>query len=228
MWSAQVEALGALGTVSAPDLPGFGKQPVTPRPSLDDWARGLSSHIRASGADKALVAGCSMGGYTALALLRVDPTLLAGVALIDSRLTADSPTVAAARVGTIGEIERTGTAFLVDNTMLSLGPLARQNPALRERIRTMVMDGSASGFIAAYRAIGGRPDMTAAVAASDVPMAFIAGTDDVVVPIAELRAAAAARPGARLTEVPGAGHFSPMESPEIVTAALREFWESVG
>jgi pimeloyl-ACP methyl ester carboxylesterase len=31
-----------------------------------------------------------------------------------------------------------------------------------------------------------------------------------------------------LTEVSGAGHFSPMESPEIVTAALREFWESVG
>jgi pimeloyl-ACP methyl ester carboxylesterase len=228
MWSAQVEALGPLGAVSAPDLPGFGKQPVTPRPSLDDWARELSARIRAAGAEKALVAGCSMGGYTALALLRVDPTLLAGIALVDSRLTADSPTVAAARVGTIGEIERTGTAFLVDNTMLSLGPAGRRDPALRERIRTMVMAGNAPGLIAAYRAIGSRPEMTAAVAATDVPIAFIAGTDDVVVPIAELRSAAAARPGARLTEVSGAGHFSPMESPEIVTAALREFWESVG
>ncbi|MBV8170494.1 MAG: alpha/beta fold hydrolase [Candidatus Eremiobacteraeota bacterium] len=228
MWDSQVQTLAGLGTVMAPDLPGFGKEPMTARPSLDDWAKKLSARLRSDGVDKAVVAGCSMGGYTALALLRVDPSLLAGIALVDSRLTADTPIVAAARGGTIGQIERTGTAFLVENTTLSLGPTARKNPDVIERVRTMVSDGNSAGLIAAYRAIGSRPDMSAAVSASDVPLAIIAGTDDVVVPIAEMRELAGAIPRARLTEVPGAGHFSPLESPEVVSDALRSFWESVG
>lgn len=62
MWQAQVLALGPEGPVLAPDLPGFGNEPLTPQPSLDDWARRLSGSLRGKGIQSAVLAGCSMGG----------------------------------------------------------------------------------------------------------------------------------------------------------------------
>lgn len=228
MWRRQLEGLGAEGTVLAPDLPGFGNTPPAPQPVMDEWARELSGTLRAQGIERAVVAGCSMGGYAALALLRVDPSLVAGIALISARLAADSPPFAAARRGTIADIERLGTGFLLETMPLSLGHAARQDAALVAEMRAMISDAPAPALIAGYRAIGARPDMTATIAQSQVPLAVIAGTDDVTFPIAEARAIKQAVPRARFTEIPGAGHFSPIESPDVVTQALREFWADQG
>jgi pimeloyl-ACP methyl ester carboxylesterase len=225
MWGNQITALGGDGMVLAPDLPGFGSEPAA-QPSFDEWARRLAAKLRGQGVDKAVVTGCSMGGYVALALLRVDPTLLAGIALVSARLVGDSPVFAAARNGTISEIERLGSSFLVANTMLSLGHGSRKNPELVAAVQEMVSSAKPAALIAAYRTIGARPDMTAAVAQSQVPLAVIAGTNDVTMSIDEARAICAAVPRASFTEVPGAGHFSPMENPGAVTDALREFWNS--
>ena|SRR5271166_1011983 len=226
MWRHQVAALGGDGVVIAPNLPGFGSEPVA-TPSSDEWGRRLAAKLRGQGVDRAVVAGCSMGGYVALALLRVDPTLLAGIALISARLAGDTPVFTAARKGTIGDIERMGSSFLVFNTTLSLGPSSRKDPEIVAAIKEMVSSTKPAALIAAYRAIGARPDMTAEVAQSQVPLMVIAGTNDVTMSIDEARAICATVPRASFTEVPGAGHFSPMESPEVVTAALRDFWNAV-
>jgi pimeloyl-ACP methyl ester carboxylesterase len=229
MWKNQVVALGADGAVVAPDLPGFGNEPAAP-PLLDDWARRLSGSLRGRGVKNAVVAGCSMGGYVTLALLRVDPELLAGIALVSSRAAADTPVVSAARSATIDRIQRGGgdTRFLVEDSALALSTATRQGrPEVVAAVRAMAADGSSEALIAAYRAIGARPDMTAALAASGVPLTLIAGVDDPIVPIGEARALAASIPRATFTPVPDAGHISPMENPEVVTAALREFWNSI-
>lgn len=228
MWKSQVDALGSEGVVIAPDLPGFGGEPAAP-PSLDDWARRLSVKLRGQGVENAVVAGCSMGGYVALALLRVDPSLLAGIALVNSRAAADAPVVSAARSATIDRIQRGGgdTSFLVGDSALALSKATRRaKPEVVAAVRMMVADASAEAIVAAYRAIGSRPDMTAALAASDVPVALVAGIDDPVIPIGDARALAASIPRATFTPVPDAGHFSPMENPEVVTGALREFWNA--
>jgi len=34
-------------------------------------------------------------------------------------------------------------------------------------------------------------------------------------------------PRAAFTAVPDAGHFAPIENPDVVTKALREFWAAV-
>ena len=227
MWAAQTTALGAEGLVVAPNFPGFGNEPPAPIPSLDDWARRISGTLRGQGIERAVLAGCSMGGYTALAMLRVDPSLVAGIALISARLAGDTPVFAAARAGTIADIERRGGSFLVDNTALLLGHASRHNEAMLAAIREMVSAATPRALIAAYRAIGSRPDVSAAVAQSSVPLAVIAGNDDVTFPIAEARAICTAVPRATFTEVAGAGHFSPMESPEAVNGALRDFWNAV-
>ena len=227
MWKSQIAALGGEGLVIAPHLPGFGNEPAA-APSLDEWARRLAVALRKQGVDSAVVAGCSMGGYVALALLRVDPSMLAGIALVDSRAAADTPAVSAARAATIDRIQRGGdTRFLVKDAPTALSSATRLGkPDVVAAVRAMVADGQPAALIAAYRAIGARPDMTAALAATSVPLTVIAGTDDPMIPIDEARALAASIPRATFTPVPDAGHISPMENPEVVTGALREFWNS--
>ena len=45
-------------------------------------------------------------------------------------------------------------------------------------------------------------------------------------PVSEMSAMAAAIPGARLVVAPGAGHLPTLETPSVVTDALRRSWPS--
>lgn len=229
MWRPQVAALRFGGAVHAFDLPGFGNQPTSDEPpSLDGWALRLARELRDMGVARAVFAGCSMGGYTCLAMLRVAPDLVAGFALVNSRAAPDTPEQTANRAKAIARIQREGTDFIVQDAPLALSPRTRgQKPDVVAAIRIMAGDASPDALIAAYRAIGARPDMRDALIRVTVPAAIIAGLDDPIVPADEARALAASMPRATFTAVPDAGHISPMEQPSIVNDALRAFWSSV-
>ncbi|MBV8282123.1 MAG: alpha/beta fold hydrolase, partial [Candidatus Eremiobacteraeota bacterium] len=107
MWRAQLPALRAEGEVHALDLPGFGNAPASDEPAtMGGWAVILAADLRARGIERAAFAGCSMGGYAALSLLRIEPSMVAGIALISSRTPADSAAQQAARAEMIARIER--------------------------------------------------------------------------------------------------------------------------
>ncbi|MGZ4145307.1 MAG: alpha/beta fold hydrolase, partial [Actinomycetota bacterium] len=57
----------------------------------------------------------------------------------------------------------------------------------------------------------------------DVPVLWLHGEEDALMPIDGARATAEKIPGARFVAVPGGGHVAPMENPEAVNAAITEF-----
>ncbi len=73
------------------------------------------------------------------------------------------------------------------------------------------------------RAIMGRPDSRPGLAAIAVPTLVAVGEGDVLTPPELAEEMAAGIPGARLARIPGAGHLPPMETPDAVTALLREW-----
>ena len=76
---------------------------------------------------------------------------------------------------------------------------------------------------AAQRALATRPDCTPWLSEIRVPTLLIVGEHDVISTPAEMQGMAAAIPGARCVVIPNAGHMAPLEQPEPVNAALREF-----
>ena len=100
MWLDVVDLLAGDPTVLAVDLPGFGASPsgpdvaqalgAAPEPSLDVVADGVAAALRAEGVDRAVVAGLSLGGYVAMALVERHPDLVAGLGLVDTKSTADT------------------------------------------------------------------------------------------------------------------------------------------
>ena len=99
----------------------------------------------------------------------------------------------------------------------------RQRPELADGLRRTMMGNSAAGIAAAARGMAERPDMTAAIGEIGCPTLLVAGAEDVISPPAEMRGMAAAIPGAKLLEIPAAGHMSPLEDPAAVNAAMAKF-----
>uniref|UniRef100_UPI003B3A912D alpha/beta fold hydrolase n=1 Tax=Pseudactinotalea sp. TaxID=1926260 RepID=UPI003B3A912D len=77
MWHPVTERLPREIPVVLVDAPGFGGTPAG-EPGLDHVAAQVVDGIRGLGAERAVVAGLSMGGYIALAVAERAPGLLAG------------------------------------------------------------------------------------------------------------------------------------------------------
>jgi pimeloyl-ACP methyl ester carboxylesterase len=68
-----------------------------------------------------------------------------------------------------------------------------------------------------------RPDVTSRLQEIDVPALLICGQHDGISPPAEMRGIAGQMRSAHFVEISAAGHMSPLEQPEAVNRALREF-----
>jgi pimeloyl-ACP methyl ester carboxylesterase len=68
-----------------------------------------------------------------------------------------------------------------------------------------------------------RPDVTSRLKEIDVPALLICGQHDGISPPDEMRGIAAQMPNAHFIEISAAGHMAPLEQPEAVNQAIREF-----
>ncbi|MET9604423.1 alpha/beta hydrolase [Streptomyces sp. NPDC006512] len=236
-WAAQIRDLAQDHRVVAYDQRGHGRSPAARAYGTDALADDLVAVLKATLApgERAVVAGHSMGGMTVMAAAgRPEFAEHAAAALLcstgSSRLVAEA-TVLPLRPGRL----RTRATHAVLGSRAPLGPVT---PLARSVLKYATMGpGSAPDRVeACARIVHGCPtgvrhawsrvlaglDLDAELARLTVPTAVIGGTDDRLTPIAHARALAAALPHcAGLTELTGAGHMTPVEAPEAVTAALR-------
>jgi pimeloyl-ACP methyl ester carboxylesterase len=226
MWEAQAEALAATQRVIRFDARGFGgsalgQGPLTMERIADDGAA-LLDHL---GVAKAVVGGCSMGGYAALAFVRRHPHRLAGLVLQDTRAGADSEEVKAGRAALAAKVLAEGASVAVSAflpKLLGETTLREQEP-LGARLRERILATSPQAIADALHGLAARADSRPTLGEVRVPTLVLVGAEDVLTPPAESQAIAAAIPGARLEIVPRAGHLANLEQPGAVNAALRGF-----
>lgn len=223
MWTAQIDALSADFRVVAPDMPGFGKsgRPLE-APSLDDWAAQLLDECKTIGVERAVVGGCSMGGYLAFAMLRRSPKFIAGLALIDTRAGVDSQDVRRARYEMVEKARHEGIGFLTKADPPVSPATLSDRPDVVAAARAMTADATAVGVMVWQRALTARKDAHDLLASIDVPTCVVQGADDPIIPRAEAEEMGSRIRAARFLLVPSAGHLPPIEQPDAVTEALRD------
>jgi 3-oxoadipate enol-lactonase len=227
MWSRQVAALSPRWRVVAPDYPGLGKSEPRAEPStmeaLADDVLALLGNIRV---ERAAVVGLSMGGYLSFELYRKRPGLFRGLALCDTRPGADTPEGAANRETFARNALEKGLHWVADEmTPKLLKP--QPDPAAVREVRALIGQGTPAGVAAAQRGMARRTDSGPTLAAVACPMLVVVGAEDTLTPPPESRKMAAAVKGARLVEVPGAGHLPNIEAPEAFNQALLGFLEGL-
>lgn len=221
MWQGVADRLGPAFQAYTPTLPGFGAAPPHDW-TVDAVADELAESLRKAGHDRAVVGGCSMGGYVALAFARRHPDRLAGLVLANTRADADSPEALAGRAATLKLVAEQGTATLVEKVLPRLlgASTRRDRPELVERVRTLGCAQSAEAIRAAVVAMRDRPDSTADLPAIAAPTLVLVGAEDEFAPPEVGAAMARAIPNAELVTLPACGHLSPWEAPDAVADAI--------
>jgi pimeloyl-ACP methyl ester carboxylesterase len=223
VWSAVLDRLDGVMPVTTVNLPGFGGTPLPPGPpSLEASADAVVSVLDASGRDRAVLAGVSMGGYVALAFAARYPERVAGLALIDTKATDDPATARDDRERMAQAVTGpAGTRVLAPMTETLLGATTRaEHPEVVTRLERMLRDAPVEAVAWSQRAMATREDTTAVLSGLDVPVAVIVGEQDVLSPVPVAVGLATTARDAVLTVVPEAGHLTPLESPQHVADAL--------
>ncbi|MBF0688789.1 MAG: alpha/beta fold hydrolase [Cellulomonas sp.] len=228
MWDDVAADLGRTHRVLAPDLPVPVGEPL-PDPSLEDAADHVAAVIRGAGDGPAVVAGLSMGGYVALALLERHPELVAGLALVDTKSTADTPEAAARRRSVADEVQAAGTVDPVRGMPdVLLGETTRSaRPEVVERVTAWIGEQDPARVAWAQRAMAARPDRTDVLADFRGPVVVVVGDEDEVTGADSAEHMAAAVDQALLVVVPRVGHLSAVEDPAAVRTALAELLQRV-
>jgi len=247
MWEPQLAAFAARGWHAiAPHLRGFGEWSPASKGSdptgttggtlgsdpvavsaIDDYAADVIDLLDALHLPDAVVVGLSMGGYVALAMMRLAPRYLHGLVLADTRADADTPEGAANRDRMAQLARDRGVAAVVDELIPKLlGPTTRRdNPAVETTVRSMGAQQSVSSIVGALHALKTRPDSTPVLASIHVPALIVVGDDDLITPPAVADSLQKGIAGSTLSMIPRAGHLSSLENTDAFNAALAQFLE---
>lgn len=211
--------------VIAPDQRGFGAAPLGA--DEPDLARVAADVIARLNGRRALIGGCSMGSYVAMAVLRAAPELVAGLVLVSSRATADTDAARANREAMVSRIEAEGPGFVADAMLPALLGVETHDrrPEVVDTVRTLVSQQDGAAIAWAQRAMAGRPDSTELLRAADVPTLIVRGEQDTLIPAEEADALAALMPKAEFVVLAGAGHLPPLEAPEEFAGTLARWLE---
>ena len=201
--------------------------PITiPDHRQDDHIDAIARRILADAPSRFALAGLSMGGYIAFAMMRLAPERIVRLALLDTSARADTPDQTAMRKQQIAMTEAGRYGEIADLSMPRYVHKDRQGDlAITSIVRQMIAETGADAFIRQLKAIMSRPDARPMLGSIRCPALVLVGDADVATPPELSQEIAAGIPGAKLVVVPNCAHLSTLEQPEAVNAALIEWLE---
>lgn len=230
MWEPQRLFLEAAGYgVVAPNVYGFDGGPARPGWSMDDYAHDLAELLDKLGCRTATVVGLSMGGYQAFAFWRLFPGRVASIVLCDTRAEGDTPAAGAQRLEFRKAVEEKGAVEAADRMVPNFFDRenSRLHPELASNARAIIERQPADSISEAMKAIAERPDSSKLLPGITCPVLILNGAGDVVTTPETAASMHAAIPGSRLELLPGAGHLSNLEQPDLFNLLLLKHLNSL-
>ena len=229
MWDPQVGALVAECRCIPIDMRGFGDSAAAPPYTMDRFADDVVGVLDVLQIERAVIAGCSLGGYIAFDLWRRHRDRVRAFVLADTRSTADSDETVARRRELIRLAESQGSTAVANEQIAGLvGKTTREKrPDIYDAMHRMMAQSEPHAIVGGLEAMIGRPDSTPMLAGIDVPTLVIGGDEDAITPPKMMRALHRAIPGSRLEVIAQAGHLSNVERPAAFNTVVSEFLGSL-
>lgn len=230
MWREQVPRLAQAGRVVNIDLRGHGDSgPVDGPIDLYELMEDVVAVLDSLGIERAMWAGLSIGGMIAMrAALRV-PDRVAGLALLDTHAGSETAfnRIKYTAMG-VGARYLGIAPFIPTLTRLMFGRTTRQeNPSLVSEWEERFRGVHVPSMLRYVKCLLQRDSVVRQLAEVDRPALVMVGEEDETLPRGCAEEIAASLPQARLVVVPGAGHLSALEQPQLVSDALCRFIEAV-
>jgi pimeloyl-ACP methyl ester carboxylesterase len=233
MWEPQIDEVGSLYRIIAPDLRGCGESAVPDGVyTVDLLADDVIDTLDALEiTEPIVVGGLSMGGYVVMSLALRYPARFRGLMLMNTRAAADPPSTAKVREELARIVEESGKPDAVVDSMLPklFSPATyTKRPEIIGPVKDQMMRSNPRGLANILRGLAIRPDRTAELGRIGVPTLVLAGADDQMIPVEESQRLADGIPGARLVMIPEGGHLATLENKAAANAAILEFLRDLG
>jgi 3-oxoadipate enol-lactonase len=228
IWADALPGIGGR-RVAVVDLPGFGGSSDIVAATMEQYSVALRDTLERASLLPCVLGGLSMGGYVAQGFVRRYRSDVRGLLLVDTKSAADDPAQRAGRDAMI-QLVRSGGPAAVAGQMLPkvLGAMSqRTRPGVVRRVQEMMQSQSAAGIEAALCAMRDRPDYTADLERLDVPVLIVVGDEDVIAPASIATGMGSRVAGSKVVAIGGAGHFPPIETPELFASAVAD-WLAAG
>jgi 3-oxoadipate enol-lactonase len=226
MWDPQVPALAERFRVVTYDTRGHGESPAPEGPYvLDDLVDDLIALLDEVGAERAHVAGLSLGGMTAMRLAARNPERVHRLAVLCTSAKVDPQgfldRAVAARSG--------GTAPLAPTVVSRwLTPsYAAEHPDLVARLEAMIATADDEGYAACCEVVA-HMDLRADLERIAAPTLVVSGWEDPALPPEHQKLIADSIPAAELITVSPGAHLANLEQPLRITGALLGHFDAAG
>lgn len=215
-WRPVMESLDEEFIMLAVDLRGYGQSPDGAQTvTLAQHAYDLHEVINSQGFSQFILVGHSLGGAVAMEFVLQYPELAAGLVLVDSAPVGGMKNIDYGRV----------EMMLADRNILEMALRFTLAKPVEEVYFAELLDDayrSIPAVIPNTRALDGA-DFTARVKVFAKPVLVLQGEKDVIVSLADAKAAAQAFPNGRCIMIAEAGHNPQIEDPVEFARHLRDF-----
>lgn len=229
VWRPQLEGLSDEFTVVAWDAPGCGQSSDPPETfSISDWADCLAGFIAALHLERPHVLGLSLGSMFALELYRRHPAIPRSLVL------------ASAYAGWVGSLSPEMVEQRVQRALrdVDLPPeqwipewipelLTAHAPAgAVDEVIAIMSEFHPAGARTMVRSFA-RVDLRDVLPLIKAPTLLLYGSADARSPLSVAEDLHTRIPGSRLAVMPGIGHLSNIDAPDLFNAEVRRFLQSV-
>lgn len=203
-----------------PDLRGHG---LSDSPdgifTMGDMAADIKQLLDRLSVEKIVLTGHSMGGYVALAFVRIYPDLVDGLILVTTNADEDPPEKRTSRILLAKEIGQKGSIAMAD----SLANRLTNDPTLALKMHAMISKTTPNGLIGASLGMAERKDMHQTLRSLTCPVLVIAGERDKITPLSTSQDLVNTCQSGELVIVPNTGHLPMMEEPDLMSKAFFTF-----
>jgi 3-oxoadipate enol-lactonase len=226
MWHSTAALFQKQFKVILPDLPGFGLSDRQKQPSIAGMAAEIAALLDfLKITEPVILAGLSMGGYTAFEFQRQFPKRVRALGLFATRAKPDSPEARENRFKSIEALDKFGMEPFAKKIVKSqLGKTTLETkPEVTEQVTAMMTANAKEGAMDALKAMADRRDSSDLLSAVRVPTLVVAGNEDTIVPAADMENMSRSIPGAEFHAVAQSGHLINLEQPAAFHSLLKSF-----
>jgi pimeloyl-ACP methyl ester carboxylesterase len=227
LWQPVVTKLSEAFRLIIPDLPGAGQssRPADRPLTVELMADSIREIMDAAAVDTAVIAGHSMGGYTAFAFAAQYPDRVQGLSLVHSLANADDEEKKEARRKSVTLIRKGGKEIFVRQMIPGLfsESFRKEQPEVVSTQLARALQLPDEDMIAFYEAIAARTARMEVLQDARFPVQWIIGQEDKATPAEKALQQAGLSDVSFVQVYAECAHMSMLEQPERLAGDLTEF-----
>ena len=164
-----------------------------------------------------------MGGRVALEVMRAAPHRVSALALLNTGVHTVRDGEAQSRGRLLKIAFEHGMSALAAEWLPPMMAAGSRKVELMPRLMAMIERSTPDSYAGQITALLNRPEAMSVLPTIAVPTLLLSGSEDTWSPVSQHETMRRRIPHATLFEVHGAGHMAPVERPDAVAVALREW-----